>query len=222
MWGTPVVVEPVVLANVLALGGTLFWQAGRHKPGRPWTARLLVGGLSTVVLLAADLGHALAHILSARLARAPMDEIVVSAGMPRTLYHDDDVPPQAHRLRALGGPVFNALGLLASLVLRFLAPRDSLGRELAGWSCLGHGLLLGGSLAPLPFVDGGTLLKWTLVDGGRTQDEADAVVRQVDLALGAAATTAGLGLAARRRWLPALGLVAAGAIAIAAALDRIR
>jgi hypothetical protein len=48
------------------------------------------------------------------------------------------------------------------------------------------------------------------------------VVRQVDLALGAAATTAGLMLAARRRWLPALGLVAAGAVAIAAALDKIR
>jgi hypothetical protein len=220
IWDTPVKVNPAVLANLLVLLGFLSWQAGRRRPERPWAVRLLVGVSSLLALLAADLGHAVAHILSARSAQAPMDHILVSAGMPRTIYRDHHVPPRVHVLRALGGPIFSALGLLFSLLLRHLAPRGSLGRELAGWSCLGHGLILGGSLAPLPFVDGGSVLKWTLVERGQTPQQADAAIRQVDLAVGAAATTTGLTLAVRRRWLPALGFVAGGAIAVVAALDR--
>jgi hypothetical protein len=229
VWGTPVKVKPAILANLLGLWGLLSWLAGRGRPERPWPVRLLAGVLSTVALMAADVGHAMAHIVSARYAGAPMDEILLSEGMPRTLYYDNEVPPRVHRLRALGGPVFSTVGLLTSLILRALAPRGSLVRELAGWSSLGHGLILGGSLVPLPFVDGGTLLKWTLVEQGRTEEEADGVIRQIDLGLGAATATvgvavaaAGRGLPAGHRWLTALGLIAGGAIAIAAAADRIR
>jgi hypothetical protein len=222
-WDTPVKAKPSVLANLLALWGLMSWLAGRGKPERPWLTRLLVGFLSTMALLSADLGHAMAHIVSARYAGAPMDEIIVSSGMPRTVYHDGNVSPLVHRLRALGGPVYNAMGLVTGLLLRLLAPGGSLVREVAGWSCLGHGLILGGSLVPLPFVDGGSILKWTLVASGRTPEEADELVRRADLALGGAALAAGVALiATRRRWLSALGLVAAGTIAVAAALDRIR
>jgi hypothetical protein len=222
VWDTPVKVKPVVLVSQLGLWGLLSWMAGRRRPARSWPARLLVGALSMIPLLIADLGHAMAHIVSARYAGAPMDAILVSEGMPRTLYQNKDVPPQAHRLRAAGGPIFSAVALLLSGLWLRLTRRDSLGRELAHWSCIGHGFILTGSLAPVPIVDGGSLLKWTMVDQGRTPAEADAVVRRVDLALGAAATTAGAALAARRRWLPALGLLASGAIAIAAALGKIR
>jgi hypothetical protein len=142
--------------------------------------------------------------------------------MPRTIYVDNDVPPRVHRLRALGGPIFSAVGLLTSFLLRLMTPSGSITREVVDWSCIGHGLILGGSLAPLPIVDGGSILKWTLVERGRTPEEADAVVKQANLALGAAATTAGVGLAAKRHWLPALGLLAAGAVALAAARGRLR
>jgi len=222
VWHTPVKVKPAILANLLGLWGLLAWLAGRREPQRPWLVRLLVGGLSTFALLSADLGHALAHIVSARLAQAPLDEILISEGMPRTVYRNDDIPARAHRQRALGGPVFNGLGLLASLALRRMAPHDSAWREVLGWSSLGHGLLLAGSLAPLPIVDGGTILKWTLVEQGRTPEQADSVVRQAGLLTGAGAAAAGVALAARRHWLPALGLLAGAAVAIAAAMDKIR
>jgi hypothetical protein len=221
VWGTPIKVKPIFLANLLGLWGFTSWLAGRRKPERPWLIRLLVGALSTLALMAADLGHAMAHIVSARYARAPMDEILISEGMPRTIYYNNDVPPQVHRLRALGGPIFSAAGLSVSLLLRAFTPRGSTMRELADWSCLGHGLILG-SIIPLPIVDGGAILKWTLVEQGQTPDEADEVVKQVDLSLGAAATVTGVAMAAKRRWLPALGLIAGGAIAIATALDKIR
>ena len=229
IWDTRVRVRPAILANLIGLWGLLTWLAGRGHPERPWPLRILIGMLSMTALMAADLGHAAAHIFSARYAGAPMDEILISEGMPRTLYYDNDVPPRVHRLRALGGPVYSAVGLATSCLLRGLAPRGSLAREIAGWSCLGHGFILGGSLIPLPIVDGGTMLKWTLVERGRTPEQADEVVQQVDLSLGTALTVTGVALAAAgrqqtaaRRWLPVLGLIAAGAIAIAAGKGKIR
>ena len=74
---------------------------------------------------------------------------------------------------------------------------------------------------PLPVVDGGVILKWTLVERGRTPAEADTVIRRLNLAIGAVALVAGVVLAIVRYWLPALGLAAAGAIAITAELGKI-
>ena len=71
----------------------------------------------------------------------------------------------------------------------------------------------------MPIVDGGVLLKWSLVEGGRTPAEADKIVKQAGIATGVAATGAGVVFATRRRWLPAVG---AGMVAIGAALGKIR
>jgi hypothetical protein len=220
--GTPVRIKPAFLANVLGLWGLLAWWAGKRRPGRPWLLRLLIGAVSALNLLIVDVGHALAHTISARRAGAPVDHVLLSADMPRTLYPDDEMPPRVHRQRALGGPIYSALGLAIALVGRRLAPADSVWGEELDLAALGHGLILAGSLAPLPLVDGGSLLKWTLVEQGHSPEEADEVVRQAGLSTGAAALAAGTALAAKRRWLPAVGLVAAGAVAIAAALDKIR
>ncbi len=220
--GTPVVVQPAVLFNLAGLWGLLVWLSGRGQPERPGFERLLLGLLELFLLLSADLGHALAHTVSARLAGAPTDQILVTAGMPRTIYWNDDVPPRVHRLRAVGGPLFNAAGLLASLLVRALAAPGSLLRELADWACLGHGFILVGSLMPLPMVDGGTLLKWTWVERGRTPAEADLLVRRTSLAVGGVASVAGLALAAGRRWLPAAVLAAGGLVAMVVGLRKDR
>lgn len=229
IWDTRVRVRRAILANLVGLWGLLAWLAGRGHAERPWPVRILIGLLSMTAMMVADLGHAVAHIFSAHYAGAPMDEILLSEGMPRTLYYDNDVSPRVHRLRALGGPIYSVVGLAISWLLRGLAPSGTLVREIAGWSCLGHGFILGGSLVPLPIVDGGTMLKWTLVERGRTLEQADKTVAQVNLSLGAALTGTGLALAATsrqqsaaRRWLPALGLIAGGAIALAAGRGKIR
>ncbi|MGD2077160.1 MAG: hypothetical protein PVH18_02180 [Chloroflexota bacterium] len=220
--GTTVQIAPAVGLNLLALWGGAAVLAGRRKPERSWPARLAVGALSAFIWVSADFGHALAHTVSARAAGAPMDEVRISQGMPRTIYYDDDVPPRTHIIRSLGGPIFNALALLISVALRMLGPAGSLGRELAEDAVMGHGFLLAGSLAPLPIVDGGVILKWRLVQGGRSPEAADQVVRKAGMATGAAAIGLGVALGLRRRWLPALGLIGAGAVAIAAALDKLR
>jgi hypothetical protein len=222
VWDTPVRVEPVVYGGLLTAWLGLSWLAGRRRPRLGGLARLLVGAASLLALISADLGHAIAHIITARHAGAPMDEIYVSATFSHTLYRDNDVPPRVHRLRALGGPVFSAVGLAASLLFRRVTPPRSVARVVADAACLGHGYVLGGSLLPLPIVDGGTILKWTLVERGLAPARADAALRQANLALGTAATTAGAAFALNRRWLPALGLLAAGVTALAAAAGKLR
>jgi hypothetical protein len=219
---TPMVVQSSVLFNLAGLCAILTWLTGRWRPSRPLWVRLLISILGLVALLWADLGHALAHTLSARWAGAPTDEIQVSAGMPRTVYLDNDVSPRVHRLRALGGPLFSAVGLSMALLQRALSHPGTAARELADWSCLGHGFILGGSLMPLPIVDGGSMLKWTLVERGHSPVEADAVLQQASLGVGATSAAIGLLMGSKRRWLPAAALTWAGLAGIVSGLSRSR
>jgi len=164
--GTLVTVRASVLVPLVVLWGGVTWAGMRRHPDRGFGQGAIMGLATAAVLMPSEWGHPFAHIASARLAGAPMDELRITAGMPRTLYWNSAVSPDAHRLRAIGGPVFNASGLLLSAAICGGARRGSLARELAAWSALGHGLLLIMSLAPVPVVDGGALLKWTLVAGG--------------------------------------------------------
>jgi hypothetical protein len=119
-----------------------------------------VGLLAMPVAHFAEIGHAMAHTISARLAGAPMDEILLSSGMPRTLYQNNAVPPQTHIKRSLGGPIFSLIGFTISLLWRRLSPQGSLSRDLADASLAAHSMILFGSLTPLPMIDGGTILNW--------------------------------------------------------------
>jgi hypothetical protein len=217
VFGTSIKVKASVLPLLLAVWGIVTGLGWRAHPDRTPGKAMCVGLLSAISLLAVEFGHAFAHIPSARLAKAPMDELLISAGMPRTLYWNNNVPPHAHRMRALGGPAYNAFGLLIGVVSYGFLRRNTLSRELVGWWTLGHGLQLAASLTPVPMVDGGSILKWTLVGKGRRPDEADQIVRRVDWGLGAAAALAGAAFIARRRWRPGLALIGARGIVTAIA-----
>jgi hypothetical protein len=219
---TPFEIEPGFVINLFALWTGMSWYLGKSYPYWKLRVRVITGALTGLALVVADVGHALAHSISARAAGAPMDRVKLSSGMPRTVYEDQDVPPRAHIQRALGGPLFSALGLVISLGVRTLVPRGSVAHEVASWSSIGHGLIFAGSLAPLPIVDGGSILKWSLVESGKTPSTADDIVEQAGIATGVATCTAGAALAVRRSWLPAAGLFAAGLVAIAAANGKIR
>ncbi len=112
-----------------------------------------------------------------------MDEIQISAGMPRTVYANNSVSPDVHRLRAIGGLIFNLACLLLSLVILILVPGNSLPYELAAWSALGHGLLFFMSLLPFPFMDGGTFMKKTLLFAPAAFDLAE-TTRMIEIAEG--------------------------------------
>lgn len=201
------------------LWGTLTWLAGKRRPERSRAQRLLVGALSLPLAASADLGHALTHTVTARMAGAPTEAILLEAGMTRTLYADNAVPARVHIMRSLGGPLANLLGLLVSLLWRYSAARGSLGRELAETTAATHAALAFGSLLPLPIVDGGVILKWLLVLEGNPPAQAGQMVNKAAISIGAGAIGAGaIFLALGRRTLGAL-LTAAGVLAAAAGLE---
>jgi hypothetical protein len=221
LFHTPVKISIKVLPILLLVWGAVTWAGLAWHPGRSLGQALLIGLVTSLLLLLVEYGHPVAHIFSARHAGAPMDELVIAADMPRTLYRDNDVAPAAHRMRALGGPLYNLAGLLLSLALWLIAPLNSLAGEWAGWSAAGHGLLLAMSLVPVPMVDGGAILKWTLVAGGKAEAEAEALVRRVDWILGSLLVLAGIGMAFTRWWTFGWVGMGAGLIILAIAAARI-
>ena len=217
--GVPVVAQPDFWPAPILLTGLLTWVAGLRKPERSWLQRLGVALLVMPVAFFADIGHAMAHTISARLAGAPMDEILLSSGMPRTLYQNNAVSPQTHIKRSLGGPIFSLTGFTLSLLWQRLSPPGSLSHDLAEASLAGHSFILLGSVAPLPMVDGGIILKWKLVEAGQSPEQADQTVRKTSLSLGAGFLGLGalLGLIRKHKLIGGL-LAAGGAVGIAAGI----
>jgi len=223
VFGTPVKIKATILVVIAVLWGGVTWLELYWHPGRSFWHGLLIGLVTALLLLLADFGHAVAHIFSARYAGAPMDEIQISPESgPRTLYWNNEVSPDVHRMRALGGPIFNVLGLLLSLVVYAAVPGNSIARELAAWSAAGHGLMLIMFMSPVSIVDGGSILKWTLVARGKAVTEADRIVQRVDWVLGIALGIIGVGLLVMQLWIAGVVLVGLGLIVVGIAAGKIR
>jgi hypothetical protein len=103
--------------------------------------------------------------------------------MPLLVYfelNDEEVTPHQHVIRALGGPVFNALALPIWWLVRRLAPPESMGRDVGQAGTWMNAFLLAAGLTPIPGLDGSVILKWSVVARGRTLEEAEEVVRKVN------------------------------------------
>jgi hypothetical protein len=224
IFDTPIKVKATFLIYIVPLWVGITWLGLHWHPSRGFWPGVLIGFVTVIILLIAEIGHPIAHIFSARYAGAPMDEIQISAeaGMPRTLYWNNEVSPDVHRMRAMGGLIFNLLGLLLSLAIYAVVPGNSIAWELAAWSAAGHGLLFIMSLAPVPMVDGGTILKWTLVARRRTVTEADEIVRRIDWVMGIVAGIVGFVLIALQNWIAGVILIGIGIVVIGIAVGRIR
>jgi len=140
-----------LLSDLLA--GALAYLSARTLPDDQRMPLVLA---SIALWPTSELIHTAGHIISARQAGAPMDEVRWSI-LAGTLYRDNDVTPRQHIGRAIGGPI--ASGVVA--LLWWLAWR-SLGKTLLGRvalaACLQNAFLALGSLLPLPWVDGGVIV----------------------------------------------------------------
>ncbi len=222
LFGTPLVVKGLTWLPLteLAFWGVMAWWAGVRRPARTWLQRLGVGALTMPVALGSEWCHNLAHAAAARWVGVPMDALRITWGMPLIVYYDLEDPsvtPRQHILRALGGPLFNAIALSLALLARGLARPDSLPREVADVAAGTNALLLSAGLLPLPALDGGSLLKWSFVESGLTPPQADRLVQKVDGAVGVGlGAAAALSFKKRRRALGAfLGLLSALALGFA-------
>jgi Zn-dependent protease len=225
VFGTPVIVIghtwlPII--EILAWLG-LTWFIGKQHPTRSLRRRAVNAALAMPVLLGSEWLHNLAHVAAARLVDRPMDALRVAWGMPLCVYYDINdrqVKPRQHIFRALGGPILNSCLALAAIVLRRRTRPGSTGREVADLA-VSTNLFLGTvSLLPIAGIDGGPILKWSLVSRGQSIEQADQMVRKVNGPLAAGLGAASL-LAARKRhfvFSALLGVLAQAALAIATGL----
>lgn len=214
---TPVTAEPSALISPIAMFGLGAWFG--HGP---FMARFRQGLLAAISIIFEDTIHTMGHIISSRHADAPMDSFHLAAPFPSTIYHNNDVSPEAHRMRAMGGPIASILALGLTLLLRSLTKIGSIGREFLNISAIMHALIGLGSLMPLPFLDGGTMLKWTEVKRGRTPDAADAVVEEINLTVGLLTLIVAMGLTSLRHWKVGLIALFHGLLFIGVGLGRIK
>ncbi|RME99697.1 MAG: hypothetical protein D6768_14480 [Chloroflexi bacterium] len=172
--GTPVIVEPAAGFTAAVSAVLTALLAGE----RGLSNRLAMGAFGALCYPITDIIHYAGHIVSSRQVQAPMDAVRISAPMPSSVYLNNDVPPAAHMGRAIGGPIASTTAMLAALALRPLTAAGSVARRLVTVFALFQAIFGLGALAPMPIIDGGTLLKWSLVARGRTEAEADSIVQQ--------------------------------------------
>jgi hypothetical protein len=219
---TPVKVSPGFWLMVLGLWAALTWLGSWRWPDQSLARYVLVGGVGALLALLADVGHACAHTITARLANAPMDTILLGADMPRTLYADNAVSPRTHIMRSLGGPMYSALGLLIGIGWLLLSFPDTAVRYLGEvWTATSGGIFLA-LFAPVPIVDGGVIVKWALVMRGHSEARADMVVNRLGLAVGSALLVAAVVALVNALWLIGGILLVVGLVVVGAARGVIR
>ncbi|GAB4426707.1 MAG: hypothetical protein Kow0031_06520 [Anaerolineae bacterium] len=177
---TPVVVDPTALASVVNAWGLGLWLGRKYPPLR----QLRVSLLAALNYVAMDFIHFSGHIISSRLASAPMNEVRVKFPLPMAYFRKEDVSPEQHQLRAIGGPIASTLAALVALPLWLLSRPGSLLRDVFSIAAIANGAIALGSLYPLPFIDGGSLLKWQLVKTGSSPQKADETVKRTNIGLG--------------------------------------
>lgn len=205
--------------------GIMSREAGRLHPGRSWAQRLGVGGMTMMVILGSEWCHNLAHAAAARWVGHPADAIRINLGMPLLVYYDiedPDVTPRQHLLRALGGPLLNALFWGTACLLRKLTRQGTAARDVADAAVSMNAFLSVGGMLPIPYIDGGTVLKWALVENGDVPAAADETVKVVNTFTAAGlAGAAALAFKRRKRFLGGiLALLGATALLVGTGLLR--
>jgi Zn-dependent protease len=158
-------------------------QASRRKPADTFFHWAGEGILKTAVSLGAEWCHNLAHLMVSNWIAKPMDQFRIQFGMPRCIYYqlnDQEVSPREHVLRSLGGPAINLILLPFSWLSKRVTKPGTVPGEAAKLLYQTNIFLSLVSLLPIPGIDGGPILKWSLVERGCSVEEADLAVRKTN------------------------------------------
>lgn len=192
------------------------WAAKNRRPERTWAQSLRIGLLTMPIVLAAEWIHNLAHAAAAKMVGKPVDAIRVTWGMPLLVYHDindENVSPKEHIWRAFGGPLANLCLLPLAVFFRKRSHPESISRDAAEAAVIANTAIPAIGLLPIPGLDGGPILKWSLVENGQSREKADETVRKVNGAVGIGLTLGGILAIKRRRRLLGGLLLGLGTIA---------
>jgi len=168
-------------------------EAGRLRPNRSWFQRMGVAAMTMPAILSSEWLHNLAHAYLAKMVGHPVDAIRVAWGMPILIYHDIEdqtVKPRDHIIRSLGGPIINLLLGGSGWLVRHFSRGGKASRDIVDAFVGMNAFLFLAGMTPQPWLDGGAVLKWSLVEKGYSLAKADEKVRQVNYA-----AAAGMGIA---------------------------
>jgi Zn-dependent protease len=218
IFGAPLVVKDYTWLPLSQLGAWAYLTKHSDKPGRLWLTRIAMGFLKMIAMLGSEWLHNLAHAAAARLVDKPMDALRVTWGMPLVVYYepnDPSVTPEQHIVRSLGGPVLNGSLLIPLFALRDRTKPDTAARELVNFA-VGTNVFLGtAGLLPIPFFDGGPVLKWSLVRRGHSIEAAEQSVRKANRYVGAVLSIGSALALLKRKFLIAWFMGFLGAVAAA-------
>jgi Zn-dependent protease len=224
VFGAPLVVKGRTWLPLTQAGVWAYLTKRSDKPGRSWLTRLAVGFLKMAAMLGSEWLHNLAHAAAARLVGKPMDALRVTWGMPLVVYYEPDDPsvtPEQHIARSLGGPLLNAGLLIPLACLRSTTAPGSAAREVCDFT-LGTNVFIGSvGMLPIPYFDGGPILKWSLVRRGHSTAAAEETVRKANRGLGAVLSLAGVLALLKRKFLIAWFLGFLGTVAAAIGFELI-
>ena len=220
-FGAPMVVKGYTGLPLIELvaWGVLSWMAGRKRPDWSRQKQAYAGAVTTFIMLGSEWCHNLAHTAIARRIGKPVDAIRIFWGTPLLIYYDindQGVTPRQHIVRALGGPAFNAILVPACWFIKHFTRPGSFSRYILDFAQGTNSVLATLSLLPIPGIDGGPILKWTIVEKKRSVEQADELVKGVNRILGSGlAMGAGVALKKRHKWIGvALAAFAATSLAI--------
>lgn len=156
--------EPLAVMGSLALA-VVFFVVGIGVLHLTFAEAVVASFAAVVLHWISDLLHQLGHAWAAQSTGHPM--VGIHFGflgiLSSSRYPPDEIelPPAIHIRRALGGPTMSLLvAALAFLVVRPLEPGGVLG-WLGVFFLVDNLFVLGlGSLVPLGFTDGSTVLHW--------------------------------------------------------------
>lgn len=217
---TPVVIKGITWVPVLELAawGLSAWLVARKRPDWSPGKWITAGALTSLIVFGSEWCHNLAHAAVAHHIGKPADAVRIFWGTPLLIYYDTDdqqVSPSQHVLRATGGPLFNSLMVPLTLLARRATRDGTLARYCADVAVGTNEFIAAMALLPIPGIDGGPILKWSLVRGGHSPQEADEGVKKVNLVVGSGlGVAAGVAISKRRKWIGAT-LAAFAAISLA-------
>jgi Zn-dependent protease len=146
-----------------ALLFVVLFLLGLSVAGQSLAGAFVLALIATLLHWVAVILHQFGHALAARRTGYPMTGIELWWVLSGSIYpaNEPPLPASVHIQRALGGPLASLVVSLAAVVITTLLPAGKATWWLGFFFLLDNFLTFTlGSLLPLGFTDGSTLLKW--------------------------------------------------------------
>ncbi|MBT3713464.1 MAG: hypothetical protein HN736_19230 [Anaerolineae bacterium] len=126
------------------------------SPEDPANLKILSGVGYGLLIILSMFFHGIGHIISSRMVGAPVKSIVMTATVNVLRFEDsEEKPSRIHLGRSLGGPIFNLLvGIISIMIFNAVMASDFI--LFFGWVNMVFGVI---TLLPIPTLDGPVIFR---------------------------------------------------------------